>query len=190
VARLSLFGSRRLYLIPRTLMAIHPTFDVVIRELLLRDSQAEVMMMFDGAQELWLEKLRRRLKADPVIKQHYRRVRFTKKLSERDMLALLKVADVVVDTFPIGMAVTAMEAYVSVSTHVACLLACLLADLLTCLPTVIACCRRWLSCGGSGCHWEHLSSHFRPCKRVDPLLPQCYIVWDSPSSLPAASRSW
>jgi predicted O-linked N-acetylglucosamine transferase (SPINDLY family) len=59
--------------------------------------------------QLWLEKLRRRLKRDPVINAAYSRVRFAKKLSAREMAVLMKVADVVVDTFPVGMGVAALE---------------------------------------------------------------------------------
>ena len=163
VSRLSLFGSRHLYLVPRMLMSIHPAFDGVIRAILVADPLAEIMIMYEVQQEvrgaspcltvlhrlcpslrawhavpccgsvlclgccchcvwgvdtgrmrrqLWLEKLRRRLKSDPDIRLAYRRVRFAKKLPEREMLTLMKVAEVIVDTFPVGMGIAALEAYV------------------------------------------------------------------------------
>jgi hypothetical protein len=190
VSRLGIFGSRHLYLVPRLLMSVHPSFDEVVRGILVADSKAEVMLLYEASQEvcsaprsstcasehcviasagvgnschpalnlcgvvcgkrdgllsfackqgtpacaipfhnscaccapvcsaplprlprqLWLEKLRRRMKRDAAISASFRRVRFVRKLPERDILVLMKVADVIVDTFPVGMGVTALEA--------------------------------------------------------------------------------
>jgi hypothetical protein len=52
VSRLSLFGSRHLYLVPRSLMAIHPSFDAVIVGILMSDLTAEVIILYENMQEV------------------------------------------------------------------------------------------------------------------------------------------
>ena len=62
------------------------------------------------AAQLWLEKLRARLRGNPRIGKQHRRVRFSKKMQQGDLWTLMTSADVVLDTFPVGMGVVAMEA--------------------------------------------------------------------------------
>jgi predicted O-linked N-acetylglucosamine transferase (SPINDLY family) len=60
--------------------------------------------------KLWLEQLRARFKQHPVLGKVWRRVRFTKKLQQRELWTLMLSADVVLDTFPVGMGIVALEA--------------------------------------------------------------------------------
>lgn len=108
-ASMSLFDARHLYLVPSFLPRIHPSFDDVIAAILLADKAAEVMILYEPMQEVWLARLRQRFRAHAVLGPLAGRVRFAQKLSQHRFWTLATSADVVLDTFPVGMGVCALE---------------------------------------------------------------------------------
>lgn len=115
--RHGLLESRHLYLVPATLNALHPAFDDVLLGILAADPAGEALCLYESGQELWLATTKARLAAHPLAQQHghalTHRVRFTADFvhaAHRDKWALMSASDVVLDTFPVGLSQTALEA--------------------------------------------------------------------------------
>lgn len=108
----SVFNVRHLYLVSRSLISIHPAFDKIIGRILSKDVDGEIMIIYEKHQELWLERTRSRLRKGIFTRSVYNRIRFVKRMDQRALWALMSVADVILDTFPIGAGATAIEAYV------------------------------------------------------------------------------
>jgi tetratricopeptide (TPR) repeat protein len=113
VVRHGLLESRHLYLVPQTLNGLHPAFDAVLVGILAADPVAEVAFFCEDGQDLWRAKLQGRLqRADGMTAGMAERVRVLPSLplwKAREKLALFEAADVVLDTFPVGIGVTALE---------------------------------------------------------------------------------
>ncbi len=107
-ARLALFASRNYYVVPRLLPAMHPDFDGALARILAADPDGVIFALFEPLQTLWLEQLRARL-LRTLGKEALARVRFVPRMARRQLWAVLTAASVVLDTFPVGMGVLAME---------------------------------------------------------------------------------
>jgi tetratricopeptide (TPR) repeat protein len=115
--RHGLLEGRHLFLVPATLNALHPAFDDVLLGVLAADPEAEALCLYEQGQELWLSATRERLAAHPVgvAGGHalVQRVRFTRDflyIDNREKFALMAGAEAILDPFPVGLGVTAMEA--------------------------------------------------------------------------------
>jgi predicted O-linked N-acetylglucosamine transferase (SPINDLY family) len=104
----SLFASRNYYIVPRMLVALHPAMDELFEAVLTADQDAVVICLFEPLQLLWLEKVRARLNS--TLGVNATRVKFVSRMHRRDLWALMTAAAVVLDTFPVGMGVLAVEA--------------------------------------------------------------------------------
>lgn len=127
IARYGLLESRRTYLCPQTLNGIHPHFDEVILRILHADDNAEILILYEDGQDVWRAKLQARLQATVVkltdlstsslidvsmTRRMFERIRFIKDWTPnryRDKWALMAVADVVLDTFPVGVGTSALD---------------------------------------------------------------------------------
>lgn len=107
-ARLALFASRNYYVVPRLLPAMHPDFDGALARILSADPNGVIFALFEPLQTLWLEQVRARLLRS-LGKEDAARVRFVPRMARRQLWAVLTAASVVLDTFPVGMGVLAME---------------------------------------------------------------------------------
>lgn len=104
----SLFANHNYYVVPRMLLALHPAMDELLAAILKADPQAVVVAVFEPLQLLWLERVRARLIA--TLGNAASRVRFVARMHRRGLWALMTAASVVLDTFPVGMGVLAVEA--------------------------------------------------------------------------------
>lgn len=114
VTKHGLLDARHMYLCPQTLNGIHPLFDDAIVGILARDPAGEVLMLYEEGQELWLAKTRIRLQAHAHMTDDiFQRIRFTKEFlpsSYPERRALMSASEVVLDTFPVGIGIPALEA--------------------------------------------------------------------------------
>lgn len=132
-AHYGLSDADTVYLCPQTLFKLHPDQDAAFQEILASDRNG-VLVFLEGDQPLLkrmlLERLRRRMPAE------ISRVRFVPMQPFRDFLNLIKVSDVVLDTFVFGGGNSSMEAF-AVGRPVVTLPSDQLRGRLT-----LACCRR------------------------------------------------
>ena len=110
-AQYGVLAAAHLYLvIALPLSVLHPSFDATLCGILRADSAADVMLLVEEGQDLSLAVLRARLAAPTACGPHHaRRIRI---ISEPGLIigappspartALLALADVVLDTFPVG----------------------------------------------------------------------------------------
>jgi len=92
-------GPGRLYVCPQSLFKLHPDFDDVLGEILERDGDGRLVLI-EGQSADWADIWRARF-----ARQHPRlapRVQFLPRLAQADFLALLGVADVVLDPIHFG----------------------------------------------------------------------------------------
>jgi protein O-GlcNAc transferase len=85
----------RWYVCQQTLFKIHPDFDVLVGEILRRDSRG-VVVFFAGQQEHWTQLLQDRLRAS--IPDVFSRVAFVPRMPRDEYLAFLRLSDVLLDT--------------------------------------------------------------------------------------------
>lgn len=111
VTNLHLLANSNHYLIPRVTIAIHPEFDQVILGILRRDHVASIIILHEADQVLWVEKLRKRWKSNSGFSEEdILRVRMVPMMSRRQFLALMVSSCVIIDTFPVGMGISSLEA--------------------------------------------------------------------------------
>lgn len=99
---------RHLYLCPQTLFKFHPEFDAVLAGILARDPLAEIQII-EGRVANWTERLRKRWNAG--IPGSAERIRFLPAQPRDDFLALLELADVMIDPMHFGGGNTTYEAF-------------------------------------------------------------------------------
>ena len=107
--QLGLPSTAHVYLCPQTLMKFHVAFDRALRQILERDPDGFLVVVFNSNQPLWRQTLegRWRQTLGPLI----RRVRFSPSLLQEDFVRLLSVAHVMLDPYPWGGGVTSLEAF-------------------------------------------------------------------------------
>jgi hypothetical protein len=118
VASQGLLEGTHLYVVPCALHALHPAFDDVLLGVLAADPRGEVLLLYEEGQGLWLAKLRRRLGAHPLgAPPLLARLRFREERagtvgqpSSPARRALMAAAEVVLDPFPVGLGLAALEA--------------------------------------------------------------------------------
>lgn len=91
-----LSSQRHLYLCPMTIVKFHPDFDVAMAEILRQDQNGEIIL-FQYWQTQWHEQLISRWQR--TLPDVIDRMRFLPWMSPVDFMNLLKIADVVLDTF-------------------------------------------------------------------------------------------
>ncbi|HEV7822752.1 MAG TPA: tetratricopeptide repeat protein, partial [Burkholderiales bacterium] len=98
---------RNVYLCPQALFKLHPDFDAAMAAVLRNDAAGEIVLL-EGTQRAWAERLRQRwARSMPDVAG---RVRFLPRMPWRDLLGAMKHADVVLDTFHFGGGNTTYEA--------------------------------------------------------------------------------
>lgn len=102
-AELGLAEDRTLYVCPLMLQKLHPDMDHTLGEILRRDPKGDVIL-FRTPGRLWHERLLSRLRR--TIPDVVDRVRFLDHLPTERFLCLLRVSDVVLDTFHFGAGTT------------------------------------------------------------------------------------
>ena len=116
----------KLFFVAQSLFKLHPVFDIALRRLrriLLHPSAGGssvlVLLQDEGdtaAAEALLERFERTLapdfanSGDKAALPPHERVIFLPKLPKSDFFALLRLADVVLDTFPVGGGITTIDA--------------------------------------------------------------------------------
>jgi protein O-GlcNAc transferase len=95
-----------LYVCPQSLFKIHPEFDFVLRDVLRADPRGRVVL-FEGQQTEWTRWLRERLQR--TVAEVFDRIVFLPRQSSDDLLRLVSLADVVLDTIHFSGGVTTLE---------------------------------------------------------------------------------
>ncbi|MDH4190962.1 MAG: hypothetical protein OEW21_12235, partial [Betaproteobacteria bacterium] len=107
-AHYGLSDSNTIYLCPQTLFKLHPDQDAVFQQILAADRNG-VLVFLEGEKpllkQMLVERLRRRMPEEMA------RVRFVPRLPFRDFLNLVKVSDVVLDTFVFGGGNSSIEVF-------------------------------------------------------------------------------
>ncbi len=104
---LGLPADARVYACPQTLFKFHPSFDPMLAEILERDPAA-LLVLLEGANPHWAERLKRRLRRAGIDVD--RRVRFLPPMPLDQYLSLCRLADVVLDTPVFGGGNSSYEA--------------------------------------------------------------------------------
>jgi predicted O-linked N-acetylglucosamine transferase (SPINDLY family) len=100
--------NRHLYICPQTLFKFHPDMDAVLKGILEKDPNAEVVLL-EGRVRNWTEMLQRRIAR--TLGDNVRRVRFLPSQPYPDFLQLMALSDVMLDPFPFGGGNTSYEAF-------------------------------------------------------------------------------
>ena len=100
--------SETIYFCPQALFKLHPDQDAVFRDILVSDPNG-VLVFLDGGKPLLKQGLLRRMQR--VMPGELSRVRFLPPQPYRDFLNLIKVSDVVLDTFVFGGGNTSLEIF-------------------------------------------------------------------------------
>lgn len=132
-AHYGLSDANTIYLCPQTLFKLHPDQDAAFRKILSADRNG-VLVFLEGDKPLLKQLLLERLQRQ--MPEEISRVRFVPMQPFRDFLNLIKVSDVVLDTFVFGGGNSSMEAF-AVGRPVVTLPSDQLRGRLT-----LACCRR------------------------------------------------
>lgn len=107
-AHYGLSDADTIYLCPQTLFKLHPDQDAAFQEILASDRNGVLVFLEGGKpllKQMLLERLQRRMP------EEISRVRFVPSQPLRDFLNLIKVSDVVLDTFVFGGGNSSMEAF-------------------------------------------------------------------------------
>jgi predicted O-linked N-acetylglucosamine transferase (SPINDLY family) len=107
-AYFGLSETAHIYLCPQVLFKLHPDFDAILGGILRADPAAEIVLI-DARTCAWGDILRRRFAASISDVAH--RIRFLPSMSPEDFVALLAVADVVLDTIYFNGMNTSLEAF-------------------------------------------------------------------------------
>jgi protein O-GlcNAc transferase len=107
-AMLHLPQNKRLYVVPQTLMKLSPAFDQVLHEILKKDDEAYLLMLYSSTQNVWKEKVRKRWRE--AFGKLHTRILFFSTMPYAEFMALLSTADVLLDPFPWGGGVTTLDA--------------------------------------------------------------------------------
>jgi len=107
-AYFGLSATAHIYLCPQVLFKLHPDFDAILGGILRADPAAEIVLI-DARISAWGDILRRRFAASISDVAH--RIRFLPGMSPEDFVALLAVADVVLDTLYFNGMNTSLEAF-------------------------------------------------------------------------------
>jgi predicted O-linked N-acetylglucosamine transferase (SPINDLY family) len=84
-----------LYLCPQSLFKFHPDFDVFLKSILQKDPQG-LIVLFDGKHPTWKDLLRKRF--THTIPEVIDRIYFHPRVSIKDFLSMVSLADVILDT--------------------------------------------------------------------------------------------
>jgi protein O-GlcNAc transferase len=106
--RFGLPEREHLYLCPQTLFKIHPEFDELIAGILRRDPLGRVLLIRNHCEQ-WRVRLNERFQRSMPDVAH--RVSFLPMLARQDFIALLAVADVVLDTVHFNGMNSSLEAF-------------------------------------------------------------------------------
>jgi predicted O-linked N-acetylglucosamine transferase (SPINDLY family) len=87
--------SHNLYVCPQALFKFHPDFDKILGSILRCDSRG-IIVLFEGRHKHWEELLRDRFTR--MFPDVMSRVRFLPRMSKKDYLSFIRVADVLLDT--------------------------------------------------------------------------------------------
>jgi protein O-GlcNAc transferase len=94
-ADFKLKDATHLYICPQSLFKFHPDFDEILAGILRNDVDGEIVLL-EGQHQEWTIRLKGRFKK--VIPDVADRIKFIPRLSERDFLQFVSLADVVLDT--------------------------------------------------------------------------------------------
>ncbi len=100
--------NRNMYLCPQTFYKIHPEFDALLGEILRRDPQGEAVLIC-AFHSHWSETLTDRFRR--TIPDVVERIRILPRLSGPDFLAVISLADAVLDTIHFAGGVSSYEAF-------------------------------------------------------------------------------
>ena len=96
------------YVCPQSLFKLHPDFDLILRDILLRDPVGRVVLI----ESLWLTETRKILQRfERFIPEVIDRIKILPRLSSDDFLRLLGYADVAIDPIHFGGGKTTYEAF-------------------------------------------------------------------------------
>ena len=110
-ADLTYFGlplDKNIYLCPQTLYKLHPDFDKLIVEILRRDTDAVIVFPVAIKVE-WTEALMDRMLKG--VGEFRKRVLFVRRMDFDEFVALAKLANVVLDPFPVGGGRSSLEIF-------------------------------------------------------------------------------
>lgn len=98
-----LLNSDNIYLCPQTLYKLHPDMDTIFLEILELDPSAKLVLI-EGAEMKWTETFSERLSGamERRNKQHLDRVVVVKRLNTDEFLSLCRIANVILDPFPVS----------------------------------------------------------------------------------------
>lgn len=88
-------ADHNLYVCPQSLFKFHPDFDAILGAILRRDP-CGLLVLFQGRHKHWERLLRDRFAR--TFSEAINRVRFLPRMSKKDFLSFLRVADVILDT--------------------------------------------------------------------------------------------
>ena len=91
------------YLCSQTLMKFHPSFDAALHGITAADPDAVVVITYNSNQVMWKRVLESRIANARVV--------FVESMEKAKFYRLLRGAAVVLDTFPFGGGVTALETF-------------------------------------------------------------------------------
>jgi predicted O-linked N-acetylglucosamine transferase (SPINDLY family) len=95
-ARFGIPEDKNLYICPQSLFKFHPDFDAALRAILQKDPQG-VLLLFEGKHKTWTQLLRERF--DRTLPDVVDRVWFYPRVPQKEFLAILMQANVILDTF-------------------------------------------------------------------------------------------
>ena len=105
-ASLNLPEQAHLYVCPQTLLKFHPDFDALLSRILTEDPQGHLVLV-EGLYPAWTDALKARF--NKTLYTFQSRIHFLPQLQYEDYLALLKNADVLLDTPHFGGGITTYE---------------------------------------------------------------------------------
>jgi protein O-GlcNAc transferase len=107
-ARFGLSAQEHIYLCPQMLFKLHPSFDVLMAEILRRDPRGRILLIRQHCEQ-WCGRLKQRFESN--IPDVADRISFMARVGQDDFLQLLRVADVVLDTTHFNGMNSSLEAF-------------------------------------------------------------------------------
>ena len=105
-AAFNLPDQAHLYICPQSLLKLHPDFDPLLAEILRQDSLGR-LILFEGNQPAWVDRLRRRWQAS--MPDVVSRIQFLPRQTYPDYLNLLVLADVMLDPLHFSGGITTFD---------------------------------------------------------------------------------